>query len=159
MNPANRNLGEAELRQRVAVLKRLRELLLVQREKFKNYLFVLEREKDDIVSGNIETLTDHVAIENQVVSEILTFQKTIEPLELMCRGSFRSDEGTDILEIKSTLESLRTEVLRKNGENRALLSAKMGVLRQEIGNLRNPFRKSNPVYSSGAEPRLVDIRT
>jgi hypothetical protein len=157
MDPKSRELEEKELRQRVAVLKRLRELLVVQREKFREYLFVLDREKSDIETGNVENLTEHVEIENQVVAEIFTFQRTIEPLELMCRsGSFGA---SDIPAIKSTLESLKDEVLKKNAENRALLSSRMASLRQEIGALRNPFRRGNPVYGSGSEPRMVDIRT
>jgi hypothetical protein len=34
----------------------------------------------------------------------------------------------------------------------------MGILRQEITGLRNPFKKANSVYASSPGPTMIDIR-
>ena len=59
---------------RVAALRRFRELLVQQRAKFENYLTVLDYERNDIESGDVDRLAAHVEIEEAIVSEIFTFQ-------------------------------------------------------------------------------------
>jgi hypothetical protein len=148
-----------ELAQRVAVLKRFRELLVRQREKFSAYLAVLDHEKRDIESGDVDALVSHVEIEQAIVSEIFTFQKVIHPLEDMYKAAYRvADIPQDIPQIQGNLDKLREEVLVRNKENRELLKQRMGMLRQEITGLRNPFKKANSVYASSPGPTMIDIR-
>jgi len=52
-----------EMGQRVAALRRFRELLVQQRTKFENYLKVLDHERTDIESGDVDRLAAHVEIE------------------------------------------------------------------------------------------------
>jgi hypothetical protein len=147
-----------ELEDRIRVLKRFRELLVAQREKFRGYLGVLEREKSDIEAGNVDALVAHVEIEQSIVSEIFTFQKVIDPLEDMYRTAYKAgDVPADLPDIKAHIETLKVEVAERNAENRALLKQRMSMLRQEIQGLRNPFKKSNRVYG-GNDPSLVDIK-
>jgi hypothetical protein len=156
---AEQRIPEEELKRRVAVLKRFRELLLSQRKKFHSYLEVLEREKADIESGNVDDLVSHVELEQGIVSEIFTFQKVIDPLEDMYRSAYRTqDVPDDIPKIKEHLDGLKVEVAKRNEENRSLLKQRMTMLRQEIQGLRNPFKKSNQVYGSVPEPSMVDIK-
>jgi len=82
--PADRD----EVARRVAILRRFRELLVEQRAKFERYLKVLDRERDDIESGDVDALAAHVELEEQVVSEIFTFQKVIDPLDGLYRAAF-----------------------------------------------------------------------
>lgn len=152
-------LSDKEFQQRVAVLKRFRELLERQREKFADYLKVLERQKADIESDNVDALVSHVEIEQSIVSEIFTFQKVIDPLEDMYRAAYHVAEiPSDIPRIQADLGELKEEVLKRNQENRGLLKQRMSMLRQEITGLRNPFQKSKSIYGSSAEPSVIDIR-
>jgi uncharacterized coiled-coil DUF342 family protein len=156
--PQGRQPAPEEIQNRVAILKRFRELLVAQRSKFADYLEVLEREKADIESGNVDALVSHVEIEQAIVSEIFTFQKVIDPLEDMYRAAYHAEEvPADIPRIKERLEELKAEVVSRNAENRALLKQRMTMLRQEIQGLRNPFKRGNQVYG-GPGPSIVDIK-
>ena len=120
---------QGELERRKAVLRRFRELLVQQREKFDHYLVVLDHEKTDIETGDIDKLVSHVELEEQIVSEIYTFQKVIDPLEDLYRASYpageASGESSEVPELKDTLVELRDEVLARNAENRVLLKRRM----------------------------------
>jgi hypothetical protein len=152
-----------EIERRVALLRRFRELLAEQRGKFERYLHVLDHEKADIESGDIDRLVAHVEIEEQVVSEIYTFQKVIDPLDELYRAAFAASagfpggDGTDVPELKGALDELKGEVIRRNKENRVLLGRRMELLRGEIAGFRNPLASRKSVYSGGGEGGLVDI--
>jgi hypothetical protein len=148
-----------ELGQRVAALRRFRELLVQQRTKFENYLKVLDHERADIESGDVDKLAAHVEIEEAIVSEIFTFQKVIDPLEQIYRAAYpAAAEDPDLPELRGTLDTLKSEVLRRNAENRALLKRKMEVVRAEIAGFRNPLASRSSVYARQGEGSLVDIR-
>ncbi len=150
---------DAELGQRVAALRRFRELLVQQRVKFENYLKVLDHERADIESGDVDRLAAHVEIEEAIVSEIFTFQKVIDPLERIYRTAYpAAAEDPDLPALRGSLEGLRAEVLRRNAENRALLKSKMELVRSEIAGFRNPFAARSSVYSRQGEGALVDIQ-
>jgi len=152
-----------ELERRAAVLRRFRELLVQQRAKFERYLLVLDHERKDIESGDVDRLVAHVELEEDIVSEIFTFQKVLDPLEDLYRAAYPSGlpaaaGAEDVSEIKTALVDLRTEVLRRNEENRGLLKARMEVLRAEVLSLRNPLASRKSVYSGGGEGGLLDIK-
>ena len=150
---------DAELGQRVAALKRFRELLVQQRAKFENYLKVLDHERADIESGDVDKLAAHVEIEEAIVSEIFTFQKVIDPLERIYRSAYpAAAEDPDLPELRGTLEELKVEVLRRNAENRALLKRKMEIVRNEITGFRNPLSARASVFARQGEGALVDIQ-
>lgn len=147
-----------ELEQRAAVLRRFRELLVQQREKFERYLLVLDHEKSDIESGDVDKLMAHVELEEQVVSEIFTFQKVIDPLEDLLHASYPQGEAGDLPELKTSLIELRTEVLKRNAENRILLKQRMETLRTEIVGIRMPAMARRSVYAASGEGSLLDIQ-
>jgi hypothetical protein len=149
--------GAEGLEQRVAVLRRFKELLAQQREKFERYLVVLDHEHSDIESGDVDRLVAHVDLEAQIVSEIFTFQKVIDPLEDLYRAAYPSAEVEDVSSIKSALMGLRTEVSSRNAENRRLLKRRMELLRGEIAGFRNPLAARKSVFASGGEGGLVNI--
>lgn len=152
-------MTNADIDQKVAVLHRFRELLLQQREKFRRYLEVLDHERADIEEGDIDTLASHVEMEEQIVSEIYTFQKAIDPLEEIYRAAYPVSSGdSELPEIKNSLEELRAEVLKRNAENRVLLKRRMELVRAEIAGFRSPLKARSSVYASEGGGTLVDIK-
>lgn len=147
-----------ELAQRVGALRRFRELLVQQRVKFESYLKVLDFERADIESGDVDKLSAHVEIEEAIVSEIFTFQKVIDPLERMYKSAYPAAEAADLPELRSTLEGLKAEVLQRNAENRALLKRKMELVRVELAGFRNPLASRTSVYARQGGGALVDIQ-
>jgi hypothetical protein len=151
-------MADAELDRRVAILHRFRELLIQQREKFRRYLDVLDRERDDIEEGDVDTLASHVEMEEQIVSEIYTFQKAIDPLEEIYRAAYpAASEDPELPAIKGSLDQLREEVLRRNAENRTLLKRRMEMVRAEIAGFRSPLKARASVYAGSGGGTLVDI--
>ena len=147
-----------ELEQRVALLKRFRELLVEQRQKFERYLVILDHERSDIESGDVDRLVAHVELEEQIVSEIFTFQKVIDPLEEIYRAAYPAAGAGEVEQIKTALGGLKTEVAARNAENRRLLKQRMEILRSEIAGFRNPLASRRSVYASGGDGGLVDLR-
>jgi FlgN protein. len=149
--------SEQEMDQRVAALRRFRELLVQQKTKFENYLRVLDLERSDIESGDVDKLTAHVEIEEAIVSEIFTFQKVIDPLEGIYRAAYPAAEDNELPELRERLVELKDEVLARNAENRMLLKRKMDEVRSELSGFRNPLAKRASVYARAGEGALVDI--
>ena len=150
---------DEELGQRVAVLRRFRELLVQQRAKFQDYLKVLDHERSDIESGDLDRLAAHVEIEESIVSGIFTFQKVIDPLERLYQAAYPAAGGDhDLPALRGSLEGLKAEVLRRNAENRTLLKRKMDLVRSEIAGFRNPLGQRTSVYARQGEGALVDIQ-
>jgi hypothetical protein len=154
------SLSPAELRQRVAVLKRFRELLQAQRDRFRAYLEVLDKQKDLIEQGDAEALTAHVDLEEKIVTDIFSIQKVIDPLEKMYHTLYPRETGpeaADLPGLKNSLEGLKTEALERARRNKDLLSRRMDLIRGEIKNLRkNPYHSRPSVYAAAA-PALIDI--
>jgi hypothetical protein len=152
-------ISEKELAQRVAILKRFRELLVRQRERFYNYLSVLDKQRDVILSGNAEDLLAHVEMEEQIVADIFSIQKVIDPLELMYRTAVPGAPDDDVPAIKTALEQLKTQAITQSNHNRALLSDRMADIRTEIRTLRNnPFAARRSMYQAANTASLIDIR-
>lgn len=150
-------LSRAELDERVAVLKRFRELLSRQRDKFRDYLELLDRQKADIVEGDVDALVAHVEAEQAIVAEIFAVQKVIDPMEDLYRMAYRGAEAEGLPELRDTLSTLKEEVAERNAENRSLLKQRMDMLRHQIMSIRNPYAKKKSVYAESAEPSALDI--
>ena len=151
-------LSDATLEERKALLRRFRELLQKQRDKFHTYLEVLDHQKADIETGDVDALVAHVEIEQGIVGEIFAFQKVIEPLEDLYRAAYPSASEDDIPALKSTLEDLKTEVVERNTENRKLLKQRMEMLRHEIMSVNNPYSKRKSIYADAGEASLLDLK-
>jgi hypothetical protein len=160
----------AEVQRRVAVLKRFRELLRQQRDRFAQYLEVLDKQKNVIESGSADELIFHVELEEKIVADIFSIQKVIDPLEDMYRTILPSKqaekhipagvvmEERELPGLKSALEELKAEALVRSERNRELLAERMERLRLEIKSLRgNPYAFHRSVYS-GETASLVDIK-
>lgn len=151
-------LTEEELAHRVAVLKRFRELLLEQRNRFQEYLVVLDKQRDVIEKGDTDALLSHVELEEKIVSDIFAIQKVIDPLEDLYRASYPERE-TEVPKLKAALEALKNEAVQRSQRNRDLLSKRMEQLRSEIKTLRNnPFAARRSVYDNSGAASFVDIK-
>ncbi|MFZ4615855.1 MAG: flagellar biosynthesis protein FlgN [Rectinemataceae bacterium] len=149
---------DGEFEKRVALLHRLRELLLDQRHKFERYLEVLDHEKGDIESDDVDRLVAHVEIEEGIVSEIYTFQKAIDPLEELYRAALPMGDpaGREVGSLRSSLQDLRKEVLRRNEENRSLLRTRMEDVRLQILTNRKALG-ARRVYSNEERGTILDL--
>jgi hypothetical protein len=134
-----------ETTQKIAILKRLREMLLRQREKFQAYLSLLEHEETSIRSG-----------EQAIIEEIFTLKKVIEPLETLYQAAYPQTEST-VPRLKSTLDAMAQQVIAHNASNRHLLKARMNDLRHEISSLRAWPKTGSPFAE--VVPSLIDITT
>jgi hypothetical protein len=153
-----------ELTQRVAVLKRFRELLLSQRDRFREYLNVLDKQQDIIEQGDAEALLAHVELEEHIVQDIFNIQKVIDPLEdLYHTITAQEPESTadgETVSLKTALEELKREATARLERNRDMLSLRMTEIRQEIKSLRgNPHAARRSIYADTGSPSLIDLKS
>jgi hypothetical protein len=150
--------------QGAAVLKRYRKLLFRQRDLFRNYLVVLEKQRDSIPTANTDELIARVELEEQAVSEILSLQKVIDPLEITYNASVYltgGDFADDIPALEAALEDLKRQAVALSSHNRDLLSARMKEIRGEINILKSHpviAETRRAVYQNLATAGLIDIK-
>lgn len=146
---------DGEVAQRVAVLRRYRELLELQRGRLQDYLELLDTREAAVKRGDFDGLEQYTQMEQRVIKGIMEAQRCVEPLAELYRAAV--PEGSrDIDELRQRLEGLRQKVLARNEEGRRLLQGHMAVLRAEIDSLRLP-PDTRSVYARPAAPSLVDI--
>jgi len=154
-------IDSAELAQRVAILKRFKTLLSQQRDRFKNYLELLDKQQGVIESGSAEDLLSYVEIEEKIVADIFSIQKVIDPLEEMyyaVKGTTDVSSHEEVPSLKASLEKLKGEAVIRSTKNKELLSKRMLELRQEIKTLRNnPYGNRN-AYANSNKASLVDLQ-
>ena len=153
-------ITENELTQRVAVITRLRDLLVRQRDHFCSYLAVLDKQQVIIDSGNTGNVLAYVELEENITADIFSIQRVIDPLEVMYRELAIESPADDIPAIKSTLEKLKKQTTVQAKINRELISAKMENIRFELNELKkNPVLIKNSIYRTSVNTAsLVDIR-
>jgi chromosome segregation ATPase len=147
----------AELKERrISILRRLRGMLLRQRDKFQAYLDLLEKEGDSIASGDVDKLQSQLELEKNVIAEIRTLKTVIDPLEDLYHAAYPENEES-VPALKAVLEKMGIRMKERNARNRAALNAKMEELRREISGLRAwPHGKSQ---FAEVTPSLVDVTT
>jgi len=156
---AAKPISAEELAERVAILKRFRELLVKQRERFNRYLTTLEKQQAVIETGSSGELADYIELEEHIIADIFSIQKVIDPLEAMYNVAASAAPADDIPALKSTLEELKNQVAVRSARNRELLSARMDILRSEIIELRNnPLANSaRNAYNQSGTASIIDI--
>ncbi|MDR2028176.1 MAG: flagellar protein FlgN [Treponema sp.] len=151
-------VSSEEITQRVAVLKRFRELLLEQRSRFRQYVEVLDKQKDVIEQGSAEELISHVELEERILGDIFSIQKVIDPLEYMYQAAYPHEDAREVPELRSVVEELKTEAAVRLERNKKLLSVRMIQIRSEIKSLRgNPFARRSSIYADSGVPSILDI--
>jgi len=147
-----------EIQQRVAILKRFRELLVRQRDHFRDYLEVLDKQKDVISTSDTDALISHVELEEKIVADIYAIQKVVDPLEDLYRAAY-PDRESEVPSLKAALKELQSEALARSERNRQLLSSRMNEIRGEIRTLRgNPFAARRSVYANEGGASLIDLK-
>jgi hypothetical protein len=169
---AAKALDDEEVSRRVSILRRFRELLTAQRDRFQQYLEVLDRQKDVIEEGSAGDAAAHVELEEKIIADIFSIQKVIVPLEDMYRASYplpkkgrksrskkAAEDAAGIPDLKNALEKLKSEAVSRMERNKELLSRRMTTIQTEIKTVRkNPYsRKSRSLYGEVPSPSLVDI--
>jgi hypothetical protein len=167
---AGDGIDSAELAQRVAILRRFKTLLTQQRDRFRSYLDLLEKQQNVIESGSAEDLLTYVEIEEKIVADIFSIQKVIDPLEEMYytaiagqnpqKAAAKSDSSDEVPSLKASLERLKSEAVIRSTKNKELLSKRMLELRSEIKSLRNnPYAANSrrTSFNDTGTASLVDI--
>ena len=147
-------LTQAELDQRILILKRFRSLLEQQRTKFQQYLKVLEAQESKITEEDAESLLAHSELETEIVANITSLQKVIVPMEALYNKSkaatYNPAEAVPVSRIQSDLKKLQSQVLAQNERNRVLLKSHMESLRQQISEFKNPSLTVSSIYTKTA---------
>ena len=141
-----------EVEERIAVLKRLRFLLEEQRNKFKEYLTVLEKQQTSIDTEDSEALIKHSELEQQIVKNISNLQKVIVPMNKMYKTIAKTSNNpenpdAEISKIQNELEDLQQKVLTQNKINRDFLRVHLENIKRQIANFNNPYKNSKSVYA------------
>jgi hypothetical protein len=160
-------LSSEELARRVSILRRFRELLTAQRDRFHQYLEVLDKQKTQLESaGGQEAVGGPVDLEERLIADIFSIQKVIEPMEILYRSVWpgnqpvgTAESAADIPQLKTSLQSLKAEAAIRLNQNKELLQRRMNETRHELKTLRsNPFAARQPIYGKSAAPSLIDIQ-
>lgn len=151
-----------ELLERVALLRKFKSVLEQQRNKFKEYLSVLEKQQNSIESENPETILAHTELEQQVVKNISNLQKVIVPMSKMYKSLGVSQnqmpEIEHIQNIQKDLADLQNKVLVQNQINRDLLRVHINQIKTQIQNFNNPYKNARSVYAqTGRVASLVQV--
>ena len=145
------NLDQREIEERVAILRRFRYLLEQQREKFREYLRILEMQEDEINEDNADAIIAHADLSNQIVKNIGSLQRIIVPMQRLYEKSHASTYNPEdiipVTKIQDDLVALREKVVNQNIKNQKLLRVRMLDIRRDISGLKNPYRAHRSVYA------------
>ena len=140
-------ISTQELEERVALLKKFRSLLQQQRDKFREYLTVLEKQENSITSENADALLAHTELEQQVVSNIMNLQKVIVPMADLYKEHGGNQKEESIASLQNDLSNLQNQVLAQNKKNRDLLRSHIDSIRTQIASFRNPYKSRRSIYA------------
>jgi len=134
--------------------KRIRENLLSQKEKLQNYLAILEMEESDIKSQDADRLIRHIEAEKNIIDELNSFKKILDPLEVIYSNSpYKKDSA--IAELKNGIKKLSTQVAIKSEKNKEILDT---VIKGVKLNLKNKQKLNVGVNSyKRVESHYIDI--
>lgn len=148
-------LSSEELEQRVAVVRRFKSLLEQQKAKLIEYLDVLELQQKEIEAEDADAIMAHTRLEEQIVSNIGTLQKVIAPIEEMyasfSSAGLKAADLRSVAEVQADLSDLHCRIQQQSRHNRDLLRNHMEVLKQQLTDMRNPFRNGRSVYADAAQ--------
>lgn len=131
----------SETAHRIAVIRRLKSLLEEQRDKFGEYLELLERESQAISRRDTAVLMGQVEHERRVVQAIVSFNRIIGPIQEVYLSLY-PERNNDIESLKAAVDRMRDDVVKKNEANRVLLRARMNELKDRVESLKSPIRRA-----------------
>ena len=118
-----KELSKEELDERIAILKRFRKLLEQQRNKFQEYLTVLESQEGKIEAEDGDSIAAHTELESQIVKNLASLQKVIVPMQGMynaIKPGLPLADNSIVEQLKLDLASLQKQVLAQNERNRTV---------------------------------------
>lgn len=127
-------VSDEEVARRVATLKRLKALLQEQREKFAQYLVVLQQQQVAIEAQDAETVLRHVELEEALLGDVQRVQKALAPMEQLCLQ--QASGVQELAQLRCDLSRVQEHVYAQNEKNRALLRAQVSDLRQQLDEFR-----------------------
>ena len=168
---AELNLTQEEIDERIAILKRFRKLLEEQRNKFREYLDVLEKQQSAIEKGDTEAMLAHTELEQQIVANIGSLQKVITPMEKLYEtksapvfggadgsgAGSTSDDAKYIPHLKTDLIKLQQEVLMRNRQNCDMLRTNMAEMKSRMAMFKNPYKNNRSIYANSSTASLVNL--
>ena len=148
----SKELTKDEIDERIEILKRFRKLLEQQRNKFQEYLMVLESQEGRIEMEDGDSIMAHAELENQIVKNLANLQKVIVPIQGMYKAimpGVPARDNASVEQLQLDLANLQKQVLAQNERNRNLLQAQMGKIKNQLGNmnLMNPYRGRSSIYA------------
>lgn len=146
---------ERELDQRIAILRRYRKMLELQRQRFQDYLTLLDVREQAVKESAYEKLEDYAVQEQQVIKGILAVQKCIKPLAELYKKVV-PEGAPEIDELSRRLKSLHKKVLARNEESRDILKVQADLLKAELNKIQTKGKRSS-LYNV-PEPRILDIQ-
>lgn len=155
-------LTQAQIDERIAVLRRFKTLLEQQRDKFREYLYVLEKQQDKIEEDDGDAIAAHAELEQQIVANISSLQKVILPIQSMytaadSAGAFRRgtelDSKAQVVKMQNELADLQKKVLVQNERNRNLLRIHIEQIKKQLDDVRisNPYRGRRSIYADSGK--------
>ena len=124
-----------------------------QKRKLEEYLKILEDESEDIVKSDADKLVKHIELEKNIISELSSFKKILDPLEKIYTSL--PDSDMSITELRVNIEKLSGHVQEKSLENRDKLEVLLSNVKTELKQKsKDTFSKSviHEVHSN-----LVDV--
>ena len=148
-------LTQSELDERVAILRKFKALLEQQRQKFREYLKVLELQENKINEEDADALIAHTELETQIVSSIGSLQKVIVPMQKLYNSSkaavYNPQDAIPINNIQDDLNKLQKQILVQNERNRELLKSHISEIKKQMNELQNPYRGNRSIYAQQHE--------
>ena len=158
----NSQISETEITQRTAVITSLKDLMNQQEMRFRNYITVLEKHKNLINAGSRNVFTErlhvYIELEEQIIAEILSIQKAIDPLEDMYRKLDPCSQD-DVPALKEKLEYLKNQAIILSTQNKEILKGRIKEVRSEINAMKNNLFISSrqAVYQNSNKALHLDI--
>jgi len=135
--------------------KKIRENLILQKNKLEDYLKVLDKEDSDIIEKDPDKLLEHINLEKNIIEELFSFKKILEPLETMYNDSpYKKEES--ITNLKSSLDKLTGQITSKSKDNSIALENVLNKMKVDLKNI-NSKNKFNKTGYETTESRFLDI--
>lgn len=146
-------MGELTLQPK-QVASQIRKTLITQKEKLLEYLKLLEKEEEDILSKNPDKLLNHIELEKNIIEELSSLKIILNPLEEMYYNSPYKKDIT-LKDIKNSISYLSDQITTKATRNKEKLETILESVKAELNGIKNiDLVKSSYVK---IESNLVDI--
>ena len=142
--------------ERVAILKRLREMLERQRSRFQRYQTLMELQQAAIGDGDLEALDNQLVAERELLADLAAVHRVIVPLrDLIDRRGITLTE--EVANLDRSVERLRSQVSRHHRSNRELLSRRTKELSERIEAVDLPRRPVRVFRRNDAAGGMIDL--